>query len=208
VESVISTMPLNVSFRRFLNANNQILWNDLVGRIVHVRPNDQDDVFVWNLHQHDQYTVHSLYLALISNGTTRLNKQLWRLKVPLKIKIFMWCLKREVVLTKDNLAKRNWGGSKQCSFCLREETIQHMFFDCSYARFIWGLIQMAFNILPPQSVQHLFHDWKNQVRGNIRRQLLAGASAFCWAIWLSRNDVVFDKSPIKSFMQVLYMGTH
>jgi hypothetical protein len=120
----------------------------------------------------------------------------------------MWCLKREVVLTKDNLARRNWGGSKQCSFCLREETIQHMFFDCSYARFIWGLIQMAFNILPPQSVQHLFHDWKNQVRGNIRQQLLAGASVFCWAIWLSRNDVIFDKSPIKSFMQVLYMGTH
>jgi len=30
----------------------------------------------------------------------------------------------------------------------------------------------------------------------------------CWAIWLSRNDVVFDKSPTKTYLQVLYRGTH
>jgi hypothetical protein len=34
-----------------------------------------------------------------------------------------------------------------------------------------------------------------------------GASAICWAIWLSRNDVVFDKSPMKTFMQVIYRET-
>jgi hypothetical protein len=38
--------------------------------------------------------------------------------------------------------------------------------------------------------------------------LLAAASAFCWAIWLSRNDIVFDKTPNKTFLQVLYRGTH
>jgi hypothetical protein len=36
-----------------------------------------------------------------------MNKQLWKLKVPLKIKIFMWYLKKEVILTKDNLVRRN-----------------------------------------------------------------------------------------------------
>jgi hypothetical protein len=42
----------------------------------------------------------------------------------------------EVVLTKDNLARRNWGASKQCSFCVREGSIQHLFFDCLYATFL------------------------------------------------------------------------
>jgi hypothetical protein len=56
--------------------------------------------------------VHSLYLTLINNGmANNLHRKLWRSKVPLKIKIFMWYMK-EVVLTKDNLAKRNWGGNK------------------------------------------------------------------------------------------------
>jgi hypothetical protein len=89
VESVLGTVPLNVSFCRFLNHNNVVLWNELIRRIMHVQLNDQQDVFTWNLHQHGQYTVHSLYLALISNGMTNMNKQLWRLKIPLKIKKFM-----------------------------------------------------------------------------------------------------------------------
>jgi hypothetical protein len=42
----------------------------------------------------------------------------------------------------------------------------------------------------------------------LRRQALAGALAFCWAIWLSRNDVVFDKSTIKFLLRILYRGTH
>jgi hypothetical protein len=105
VESILSTVPLNVSFHRFLHQNNLMLWNELVWRIIHVRLNDQVDVFLWNLHQNGKYTIHSLYLALINNGITHMNKQLWRLKVPLKIKIFMWYMKKEAVLTKDNLAR-------------------------------------------------------------------------------------------------------
>jgi hypothetical protein len=129
VESVLSTLPLNVSFHRLLNDNNLVLWNNLVGRIMHVRLNDQNIVFSWNLHQHGQYTVHSLYLALINNGmTNNIHKQSWRLKVPLKIKIFMWYMRKEVVLTKDNLVKCNWSGSRQCSFCLHDKTIKHLFF--------------------------------------------------------------------------------
>jgi hypothetical protein len=82
-----------------------MLWNDLVGRIIHVRLNEWDDVFIWNLHQNGQYTVRSLYLALINNGVAHMNKQIWRLKVHLKIKIFMWYMRKEMVLTKYNLAR-------------------------------------------------------------------------------------------------------
>jgi hypothetical protein len=59
---------------------------------------------------HGLFNVHSLYLALINNGITNRNKELWQLKVPLKIKIFMWYVYKEVVITKDNLskAKLNW----------------------------------------------------------------------------------------------------
>jgi hypothetical protein len=107
VESVLSTMLLNISFHRFLTDNNRLLWNDLVGRVMHVGLNDQKDVFTWNLHQNGQYFVHCMYLTLISNGVAHMNKQLWRLKVPLKIKTFMWYMRKEVVLTKDNLVRHN-----------------------------------------------------------------------------------------------------
>lgn len=46
------------------------------------------------------------------------------------------------------------------------------------------------------------------VGNKLKRQILIGASALCWAIWLSRNDIVFDKSPMKTNLQILFRGTH
>jgi hypothetical protein len=56
--------------------------------------------------------VKSMYQALISDNRVRLDLTIWKLGLPLKIKIFLWYLKHGVVLTKDNLSKRNWRGGK------------------------------------------------------------------------------------------------
>jgi hypothetical protein len=37
---------------------------------------------------------------------------------------------------------------------------------------------------------------------------LTGAAAFCWAIWITRNDAIFDKGYPKTFLQVLFRETH
>jgi hypothetical protein len=42
------------------------------------------------------------------------HKPLWNLKVPLKIKVFMWYLLKGVIFIKDSLARRNWHGNKKC----------------------------------------------------------------------------------------------
>jgi hypothetical protein len=115
---------------------------------------------------------------------------LWELKIPLRIKIFMWYLKREVVLTKDNLARRNWNGGKQCVACSQPETIQHLFFDCHFTRFLWRAVQVTFNIDMPTSVMHLFNDWANGVGIRFKKLLLVGAAALCWAMRTSRNEIV------------------
>jgi hypothetical protein len=73
IANVLSAIPLNVSFRRYLEGNNLTLWNDLVLRVAQIQLRDQNDVFKWNLHQSDQFSVHSLYLALISNRVVQHN---------------------------------------------------------------------------------------------------------------------------------------
>ena len=137
VASVFDRVPLNVSFRRTLTGHTLTLWHDLVARISHVLLNDNADVFRWNLNQSGMFTVSSMYSALISNGNVQFDKHLWKLKMPLKIKIFMCYLKRGVILTKDNLVRWNWNGSKHCCFCSSDETIQHLFFYCHVAKFLW-----------------------------------------------------------------------
>jgi hypothetical protein len=71
-----------------------------------------------------------------------------------------------------------------------------------------GLTHITFGISPPHNTVHMFGSWTNAVGEQLKRQLLSSASVFYWAIWLiSRNYVVFDKSPIKSLLQVLYRAT-
>jgi hypothetical protein len=52
-----------------------------------------------------------MYCLLMNTPTLTHNMLLWKLKLPLKIKIFLWYLGRGVTLTKVNLAKRGWTGS-------------------------------------------------------------------------------------------------
>jgi hypothetical protein len=47
------------------------------------------------------------------------------IKLPLKIKIFVSFLLKEVILTKDNLIKRNWKGDGR--FFYNKEIIQHLY---------------------------------------------------------------------------------
>jgi hypothetical protein len=74
-------------------------------------------------------------------------------------------------------------------------------------RYLWGLIHMVSGIRTSRNKNHMFGSWLIGKGTKVKRFLLAGASALVWAIWLSRNEVVFDKAPQKSFMQVL-SGQH
>jgi hypothetical protein len=156
VASVLCIIPLNISFRRYLTGNILLLWNNLAQRIVLTQLRDAEDVFEWNLRQSDQFYVHSMYLALINNGFVDMNKRMWKVRIPLKIKIFMWYIYKGVVLTKDNLAKHNWTCYKQCRFCCKDETIQYLFFNCCYARFMWGLTHIIFGIPPSHNIVYMF----------------------------------------------------
>jgi hypothetical protein len=66
-----------------------------------------------------------------------------------------------VVLTKDNLAKKNWKGSQQCVYCNFNETIQHLFLYCPSAKMIWRIIFYATNLTQPRSISHMFGTWLN-----------------------------------------------
>ena len=127
----------------------------------------------------------------------------WKLKVPLKIKV-----QRGVILTKDNLLKRRWKGGSKCCFCSEDETIPHLFFDCHVAQFVWNAVFLAFGVKPPTSVADLFGSWLRGFPQKLRKQFLVGAAVLCWAIWLSRNDVVFNRKLPNSYLQVIFRGTH
>jgi hypothetical protein len=54
-----------------------------------------------------------MYSFLMNNAKVFYHKPLWNLKV------FMWYLLRGVILTKDNLARRNWHVNKNVCFVIQ-----------------------------------------------------------------------------------------
>ena len=131
---------LNLYFRRALVDNKLVEWQNLVAQIAHVQLVDGSDTFRWNLTNSGSFTVRSFYLHLLDSQPPFRHKMIWKLKIPLKIKIFLWFLQRGILLTKDNLAKNNWTGSQKCCGCNSNETIQHLFLNCPYARLVWRII--------------------------------------------------------------------
>jgi hypothetical protein len=124
-----------------------------------------------------------------------------------EIKVFMWFLHRKVILTKDNLARRNWNGDESCCFCDNKESIQHLFFECPLAKIIWRIIHMTFGLAPPKNVSHRFGNWLKGIPKNDLVQIRLGVCAVIWAIWNNRNDHVFNKPKKHSFLQVIPMAT-
>ena len=74
---------------------------------------EEKDSFKWGLSKSGVFTVKSMYNYLINSGI-KVSQEIWKTKIPLKTKIFMWYVKRGVLLTKDNLARRNWNGHLGC----------------------------------------------------------------------------------------------
>jgi hypothetical protein len=99
-----------------------------------------------------------MYLHLLNQYALFRHKFIWKLKIPFKIKIFFWCIQRGIILTKDNLVRKNCKGSQKYCFCNANETIKHLLFDCHYAKQIWMIVYLATGLSPPKSVSHMFEN--------------------------------------------------
>jgi hypothetical protein len=154
------------------------------------------------------FSVKSMYSHLIDASAPFRHKKIWKLKIPLKIKIFLWYLQKGVILTKDNLARKNWRGSQKSVGCNSNGTIIHLFLECPHARMVWRIVYYGTGLTPPRSIRYLFGSWLSNQSSKVRNLIWVGVVAFCWAIWRCRNDIIFHKIELNSILQVFFRGTY
>jgi hypothetical protein len=107
---------------------------------------------------------------------------IWKGKIPPKIKIFMWFLENNVLLTKENLVSRNWTGDISCGFCSKFESTNHLFFTCHTARLVWGCVDKCINSNNvPKNLEQCWA-WLNCSLNDAKEIGIIGASAICWAL--------------------------
>jgi hypothetical protein len=101
----------------------------------------------WNLHDNGNFYVDSIYKALIQQDMPVDKKNLedeWLLKT----KIFAWYLHPGVILTKDNVAKCKWHGSKKNVYSF---TMKRLSYICSSTANLRDLYSQLFKLILPYS---------------------------------------------------------
>ena len=152
---------------------------------------------LWMLTKNRKISVKSLYSFLINDGVRFPHKFLWKIKVPAKIKMFLWLFTRRSILIKDNLIKKGLKGGKECVYCWQEQNINHLFFECSAARLVWGLIKCALDLrTTPINLNDYLGRWLKTFKKPEKKLVLLGSPAIFRALWKYKNDIIFRSRKI------------
>jgi len=128
-------------------------------------------------------------------------RRIWSWGCPLKLKIFIWLLLEDKILTWNNLLKRGWIGPGYCYLCKgNEETTNHLFSHCPFMTSIWGSLCTHLkvqNAWTGPTIKDCFDSWFS------RNANLPSFPAFiCWFVWNESNLAIFysKSSSMEKFM--------
>jgi hypothetical protein len=196
-----------LTFRRWLNESQQTQLRQLRDMLSACALSNEKDRVKWIWEKSGAFSVKSMYNHLFSLERNNPKKALWKAKVPMKIKIFMWLVDAKAILTKDNLSRKNWQGDKRCFFCNTFESIEHLFFDCYMSRYVWSLVAHITGAVCRPSSFDQFWVWVDRYMHNYKKVHMVGLSAICWAVWKSRNAIHFEKKAIRSPTEIICLAS-
>jgi hypothetical protein len=100
VNKVLSSNFEALSFRRRIMGNLNLMYEKLMVCCNNQDLSDQEDIIVWTLGKKG-FCVNSLYKKMCDQVVVPY-RFLWKSKLPHKIKVFIWLVVRNKILTKDN----------------------------------------------------------------------------------------------------------
>jgi hypothetical protein len=128
----------DMEFRRSLSVQEYNSWLDLTISLQGCKPEGEaNDIVSWALEPRNHFSTKSLYRFLTDRGMpSRVAGLIWKCKIPLKIKFFLWQVFHNKLQVAGNLVKRGCKGDLGC--CLRgcTESIDHLFFHCHLAKVV------------------------------------------------------------------------
>ena len=127
---------------------------------------------------------------------------MWQLRIPSKVKIFMWRILHGIIPLKSIMVNRHVGTSGECPIChVAAEHILHLLFQCHKAREMWRLLGLD-SIMEAASsidwagsvvVEYLLRSNNNTMPGFENIGLKETISVACWYLWWLRRCQTHDE---------------
>ncbi|XP_018514383.1 uncharacterized protein LOC108871860 [Brassica rapa] len=185
---------------------------------------EREDFFSWRFNKNGQITVKSAYWlastlkteeknpeALMNPSLNVLKEKVLKVQTSPKIRVFLWKSVSEALPTAELLSARGMKVDRRCQTCgVEGETINHMLFECSYARQVWALSEIpnprgGFDedsvfanmntLLTPSS--------RSQGRSEVKRRW----PWILWLLWKRRNELNF-KGRAFNAMELVQKAIH
>ncbi|KAG7537667.1 Ribonuclease H domain [Arabidopsis suecica] len=163
--------------------------------------NKKKDALVWLPERKGFYTTKTGYMLAKLNSNAPISENfnwqlnIWKIRIPPKLKMFLWKVKRKALSVGNNLSCRGIVCDLLCKRCGERESELHILIHCSFARRVWDLAPLhriprsesssslgslltsarQTQALPPLGITHssLYH-W------------------ILWYLWKSRNLLIFE----------------
>lgn len=148
------------------------------------------------------FTVRSCYQQLTNqhHSPNSRHKWIWKLKIPPKIKTFLWLCSHGKIPIHQYLYSLGISSEPYCAFChTKVETLHHLFITCPNATQCWHMMQMIPYLQAHASIHITTKSWMRQLINNPLRYFdhipAHTANPFTmWHFWTTRNKLFFEKT--------------
>ncbi|KAG8072286.1 hypothetical protein GUJ93_ZPchr0006g43351 [Zizania palustris] len=194
-----------IELKRSLTQEDMVEWDGLNSLLDGVVLGDEMDEMVWCFGKSGFRSNH-IYRLLVFGGVKDIGPvNLWKSWTPLKIKIFLWLLFKGRIPVGFTLQKMGWRGDPRCKLCGANEDMDHIFFRCQMAQFVWCFVRDALGWADSPLSLRSFID-SHLMRGSATLKLVNVwvFSGCAWALWLQRNCFVFQNRISHNIMSILF----
>lgn len=165
------------------------------------------------------FSVKSAYRMLISNRERRTNwiehntvrsdmradqkewTDLWNVKVPSKVRVFLWRLAKQSIPTRDVRHHRNMAQNSNCSICGRQDSWRHSLLECKMAKCVWALQGEELVEFIRQSSNDDARSWLHEAVEALRHDELVRLVVTMSSIWHARRKAIHEnifQSPLST----------
>lgn len=178
-----------------------------------------DDFWAWHPEKKGRFTVSSTYKFMIKTKITRESwlegrsgssstdreewdwTSLWSLKVPSKVRIFIWRLARHSLPTTDVLNRRNMATRDACPLCGAPDSWRHALVSCTSARCTWALSDPALVAHMAEIEDPSAKNWLFRMHEDLDQQSFTKMIVTLWVVWYARRKAIHEgifQSPMQT----------
>lgn len=168
-----------------------------------------EDFWAWNPDRKGRFTVSSAYKLLV---TTKVQREawldgradsssnaregeawsrLWQLKVPSKVRVFLWRLARHSIPTTDVLHRRNMATQSACPLCGCQDSWRHALLSCTMSRCVWALVDESL-VSRTGNEEANAKSWLFELHETLDHVRFTRMVVTLWAVWYARRKAIYE----------------